>query len=228
MLTARVSVAYRDDWTEAIGDLEIGGDIYTATLHRRRYMGLLRLYGDRVEEALALVHDADYHESVDVVGRTKRSATVLVTAELTEKTPFTVMLENGYMPLDPTVLRRGREYFDLIIRNRERLLKLVDRLEAVGEVAIERVVSDVELPAQPNPVAWSHLLDDLTDRQLEVLTLAVDRGYFSVPREVTLTDLASDLDLQKSTVGEHLQRALGHLAAFTVEGGSTSRRYSEL
>lgn len=217
MITARVSVSYTDDWTETIGELGVEGDIYTATLHRRRYKGFLRLYGDKVEEALELVHDAGYHEAVDVVGRDEGRATVLVTANLTDETPYTVILENGFMPLDPTVLRHGREYFDLIIHDRKRLFELVSLLEDVGTVSIERVVSHVEMPAQPNPVSWSHLLDDLTDRQLEVLTLAVERDYFAVPRQTTLENLAEELDLQKSTVGEHLQRALGHLAVFTVE-----------
>lgn len=221
MLTARISIELPNDWTSTIGELEVQGDIYTATLHKRHYMGLIRIHGQRIDAALDLIRTAEYHTSVEVIQQIKyretSQASILVRAELTQETPYTVLLENGYMPLDPTVLRNGREYFDLIIRSRERLLELINRLNDVGSVTIERVVSQVELPAQPNPVAWSNLRSDLTDRQLEVLTLAVEQGYFTIPRQTTLNDLAADLDLQKSTVGEHLRRSLGRLARFTVE-----------
>lgn len=233
MLTARLGIRYPDDWTTEIGALGVVGDIYTATLHKRHYIGLIRLQGgvDEVEEALALVHEADYHTSVEVVQHRARSgqagASVFVTAELTRRTPLTVMLENGYLPLDPTVLADGREYFDLLLRDRERLVELVDRLEPVGEVTIERVVREVETPVQPKPAAWVALLEALTDRQLAVLSAAVERGYFEVPRGATLDDLASEFELEKSTVSEHLRRAMGHVSSFVVEEARNGTRPPE-
>lgn len=220
MLTARLSVRFPGDWTETIGELGVQGDIYTATLHERQYMGLIRLRGERVSEALDLVRAADYHMSVHVVEHRHRRdaehATIHVTAELEEKTPFLVMLEEGYMPLDPTVLRNGREYFDLILRDRERFMKLVNGLDTVGEVDVERVVPQIETPTQPTPVVWNSLQEDLTARQLEVLALAVERGYFAVPRTAGLDVLADELGVQKSTVSEHLRRGMGHVAEFIV------------
>jgi DUF2075 family protein len=64
MLTARLGVRYPSDWTEEIGRLGVSGDIYTATLHEREYMGLIRLQGDTLDEALDLVRTASYHETV--------------------------------------------------------------------------------------------------------------------------------------------------------------------
>ncbi|MFC4551929.1 MULTISPECIES: helix-turn-helix domain-containing protein [Halorussus] len=259
MLTARISVRYPDDWTEEIGRLGVSGDIYTATLHQREYMGLIRIRGERLDESLELIREAPYHESVEVVqhdragaasagdaatrsgavsasdrssegrasgdetpaggprARRDEQATVLVTAHLKEETPFLVMLEHGYMPLDPTTLKHGREFFDLIIRSRDRLFDLVELLEPVGDVQIERVRPQVETPTLPSQVAWNELLGDLTDRQFEALSLAVESGYFAVPREATLADVADAMGVRKSTAGEHLRRALGHVAAFVVE-----------
>jgi hypothetical protein len=53
----------------------------------------------------------------------------------------------------------------------------------------------------------NHALDILTDRQREVIHAAYARGYFEVPRRVSLTDLAAELGLDPSTVSEHLHRA---------------------
>ena len=50
-------------------------------------------------------------------------------------------------------------------------------------------------------------LDELTSRQREVVRTAYDMGYYEVPREATTNDVASELDVDPSTVAEHLQRA---------------------
>lgn len=49
--------------------------------------------------------------------------------------------------------------------------------------------------------------DALTDRQEEVIQTAFDMGYYEVPREVSTEAIAAELDLDPSTVTEHLQRA---------------------
>lgn len=48
--------------------------------------------------------------------------------------------------------------------------------------------------------------DLLTDRQREVLTAAVQRGYFSVPRNCTLSDLAVQFGADESTLSGVLRR----------------------
>lgn len=47
----------------------------------------------------------------------------------------------------------------------------------------------------------------LTDRQAEVLTAAVERGYFAVPRTCTLSDLSAQFDADESTLSGVLRRA---------------------
>lgn len=49
---------------------------------------------------------------------------------------------------------------------------------------------------------------DMTDAQREALELALERGYFEVPRGVTLTDLADDLDVSDTAVSQRLRRGL--------------------
>lgn len=50
-------------------------------------------------------------------------------------------------------------------------------------------------------------IDELTDRQREVIQTAYDEGYYEVPREATTGDIAAELDVDPSTIAEHLQRA---------------------
>ncbi|WP_181685987.1 helix-turn-helix domain-containing protein [Halorhabdus salina] len=56
----------------------------------------------------------------------------------------------------------------------------------------------------------------LTPSQREILTLAWDRGYFSVPRETSLGDLAADLDISQQAASERLRRGLWQLVSNTV------------
>lgn len=46
----------------------------------------------------------------------------------------------------------------------------------------------------------------LTDRQREILAVAVHEGYYDVPRRASRDDLAETLDLSGGTVSEHLRK----------------------
>lgn len=56
-------------------------------------------------------------------------------------------------------------------------------------------------------------LDTLTDRQRYVLETAYEIGYYEVPRKASSETVAAELDLESSTVAEHLQRAERNLLA---------------
>lgn len=51
----------------------------------------------------------------------------------------------------------------------------------------------------------------LTDAQAEALQIAREGGYFAVPREMTLADLAEALDISRQAASERLRRAVGAL-----------------
>lgn len=65
-------------------------------------------------------------------------------------------------------------------------------------------------------------LDALTARQQEVVEVAFDVGYFDVPRSASTAEVAAELDLDTSTVSEHLQRAERNLLS-TVLSRSPAR-----
>ncbi|GAA0234769.1 helix-turn-helix domain-containing protein [Haladaptatus pallidirubidus] len=46
----------------------------------------------------------------------------------------------------------------------------------------------------------------LTDRQQELLELAIDEGYYEIPRRATLSDLADRVNISAGTIGEHLRK----------------------
>ncbi|WP_284440233.1 helix-turn-helix domain-containing protein [Haloarcula marina] len=56
----------------------------------------------------------------------------------------------------------------------------------------------------------------LTDPQREVLMLALERGYFTVPRDASLSDLATALGISSQAASERLRRGTQTLVSNTL------------
>lgn len=88
-------------------------------------------------------------------------------------------------------------------------ISLVGSQEAIRGVIREYAAAGVspdleklsEYEGSSSPIA------QLTDRQREVLEIAYEQGYYEVPREASAEDIARSLQVDASTVSEHLQRA---------------------
>ncbi len=100
---------------------------------------------------------------------------------------FPLLVENGTMTFGITATRADFEEFG-------------DRLDA-SELRYD-------LLSVTQREAGSDLL---TDRQLECLTVAERMGYFEVPRECTLAEVADALDVDTSTVSETIRRGTGRV-----------------
>ncbi|MGM0590036.1 MAG: helix-turn-helix domain-containing protein [Halobacteriota archaeon] len=61
----------------------------------------------------------------------------------------------------------------------------------------------------------------LTSDQYDALVTAFERGFFQVPREVTLEDLAGELDISHQALSERLRRGTDALVEDTLVIGST-------
>lgn len=61
----------------------------------------------------------------------------------------------------------------------------------------------------------------LTEQQYEALTTALDRGYYTVPRDASARDLADELSISHQAVSERLRRGHENLVenALTVDSG---------
>jgi hypothetical protein len=89
--------------------------------------------------------------------------------------------------------------------------------ERYPDVDIRRLVRS---PAADSP-ADTVFVDrsKLTPRQLEVVRTAYELGYFERPRETNATALAAELDIDPSTLAEHLASAQRKLLGDVLEDG---------
>ena len=57
---------------------------------------------------------------------------------------------------------------------------------------------------ESNDTVWETIL---TERQVQVLSHAIRKGFYSMDRNVTLKQLADEMEMARSTYGEHIRRA---------------------
>jgi predicted DNA binding protein len=99
----------------------------------------------------------------------------------------------------------------MILRNGWQTIETITSWERLSQLKDEFEEADVsfEVLSVTQPV---EVTDLLTDRQWEVLTEAITRGYYDSPRGCSLTDLAAALDVNPSAVSgvlHHQKRASG-------------------
>jgi predicted DNA binding protein len=91
--------------------------------------------------------------------------------------------------------------FDLLASDREDIATFQEACRE-NEVPIE-----IRSVTQTSPSSGDRI--DLTEKQHRILRLANERGYFEVPRQVTTSELAAELDISPQAASKRLRRALG-------------------
>ena len=82
--------------------------------------------------------------------------------------------------------------------------------EAEFDFELERLYTTSDTDFSPSP--------RLTDPQREVLEVALERGYFDIPKSATTEDIGAELDISGQAVSERLRRALKSVAEAAVRG----------
>lgn len=136
-----------------------------------------------------------YDEVLEVTLLKQTDETSLVQFETSEPILLLPVKEAGTPFELPFTVSRGQVRWE-ITATQDRLSKLADQLRKFDITFDVRSVT--------HEVETTQLL---TDRQIDLLSRAVQTGYYDTPRKSTLTELAEDLGLAKSTCSETLHRA---------------------
>lgn len=109
--------------------------------------------------------------------------------------PYRALLASENLPRFPLSIRNGWVVSD-ITTSHKRLSLLKDELDATG---LTYEIISVTQSTDPT--------DLLTDRQRRFMTEAIEYGYYDTPRKCSLTNLADELDVSKSTASVVLHNA---------------------
>lgn len=136
------------------------------------------------------------------MGRNIKEVEVLETSELAsvfrvtlKKTPVTKIYSELHLLMRYPVDFSGGVVKLLVVAHTDKVQKLFSRLK---EIAPGTTISAIHHNAAGNAP------DTLTPRQREVFKLAMDAGYWDVPRRTNLTSLATQARVSKSTMWETL------------------------
>lgn len=213
MLTAKICVQYDGDWTAQLQSYDVFGEFLASTFRNRRYIGIVALETNEFESVIDIIRDHDDTETVDVIeqydagtqGRT--AATLLLRGSLSEFSPLQTLLYEGFLPLGPTKMENGKECFDLLLEDRDELSKATTLLGEFGDVTVRRLSQNYSRQIVPSEAEWQELLNSVPPRQRELLNIAFELGYFEIPREVTLEEIAEEMGITKTTASNHLRKA---------------------
>ncbi len=170
-----------------------------------RAMELGEIVGDEAASASEAIRSAPDVVAYDLLYADDERT--LARYEATDQRLYDFLARSSLPPEFPVVVTDGRFEFDLTATR--------ERFEAVGTALDESsfdydLLSVVETGETDGRADREGGLtghgDLLTDRQRECLDAALREGYFEVPRECTLADLAETLDIDKSTASEILRR----------------------
>mgnify|MGYP005849327063 CR=1 FL=1 len=171
---------------------DAGFRVLTAVPRENEGFALVRVTAHDVDDVLDSMRDHETLENVSVMAIEDRIATVRVE---TNAPLLLLAAKRSGLPIEmPLDVEDGVAEVD-VVGEHGRVSELGRQLDDLGlSFDVERIRQRVD------PVRL------LTDRQRELLLTAVELGYYDVPRQSTLTDVADHVGIAKSTCSELLQR----------------------
>lgn len=195
-----------DGWL-AVLSTEFPEDEFRIVATQLREDGALVVLEVRTPRGEALVEcfeDAPEVHALEVLHADEQ--TVLLQFVTRSSRAYNPLVESKTVSVYPTILQDGR-FTVTVMAPHERLSRYTDELAAAG------------IPYQIVSLAQSFDSTELlTDRQAEVVTLAVERGYYDTPRGCTVTELSDALGIEKSSASRLLHRAESRIVTQFVAG----------
>ena len=167
---------------------------------------------DRLEKALPR-SVSSLHSSIVYRSRSEARLDVMVRCRCSPQNS-TVRMTEGRNCLwkPPVVYEAGTERLTVLAPEPSRFRSLYRDLRGVARVEILKKISvSPDVLRDSYTLSLSELFGGLTSKQVEVFLRAVERGYFDLPKAVSLERLAREASLGESTLQEHLSKAESRL-----------------
>jgi predicted DNA binding protein len=131
--------------------------------------------------------------------------TEVMTTPIDDTCTCNVVFNQGITPSD-LLIEDGALIINAFVDSRDTLLALSDRLrESEDEWHLRRLQSVSERSESETDETGQFLEDiSLTDKQREIVHVAVSKGYYANPREASLSDLAEEVGVTRSALSQRL------------------------
>lgn len=193
--------------------------------HNNNIKSILQIDGesDDIREFLAQLNRHEVTESVDPLlsgndSDSDPSHFVLdVAYDESVRSIAQVFSEHDCFQPATVTISAGREKWPVYVEESADVRRLADKLRDLNvSFDIQRNVSMPTLPENLQTIVGSETRQ-LTSRQLEVLTVAAELGYYDDENDVRMKDVAAEMDLTTATICEHLNNAENHIISVVME-----------
>jgi predicted DNA binding protein len=135
--------------------------------------------------------------------------TVMFTCKCSiENSTIRIAESNNCLWQAPVKYKDGRESLQVITLKDEYLNSLFEDFVKIGDAEILKKRSfSPDTLRDTYTISISSLFEGITPKQMKYFTDALYSGYFSIPKKITIQDLASRNNLSESTMEEHLNKA---------------------
>lgn len=157
---------------------------------------------DAIDGDIQLVGD-QCHATVQV--DEDPASTRVLTTPIRETCTCNVVCRSGITPSD-LLIEDGSLRINAFVESRDTLLELSARLtESKDQWHLRRLQTASEW-SDAETASTGQLLEDvsLTEKQREVVQVAVSKGYYANPREASLSDLAAEVGVTRSALSQRL------------------------
>lgn len=166
-----------------------------------------------VFESIKRIQGYGMVKNLTVLGRKDVEAKAMLLIKKTKAMETTVDLDA--MPLAPWVAKNGHEKWTLGFYHRKALnefLSIVKEHDIVKDVKVKEVPEEVieKISQAYIPLtSFMEKVDELTPRQLNVLKLSIEEGYYDWPRRSNTIELSKRLGISRVAVTKLLRKAEG-------------------
>lgn len=171
---------------------------------------LLAVDGEKSEVAEFAMDYRDHDATVEFervsAGDANRTYFISEVSYPTENPSILRLIDKvGCFQYSTVVVEHGIEHWVVYTRYKNALRRLVEAIEErSNNVRLARNV-DIGPISDEEAIHYDALRSELTEQQLAAFEVALEVGYYAENSRATIADIATKLDVHRSTAGEHIK-----------------------
>lgn len=170
-----------------------------------------------VEKVLEFIKSHPATTIIKVIKKTEDTAIVFV--EQPKNSLFVSAATNfGAIMTEPSYTNEGIDHVNLLFKNEKNIKSMFSELAEDYDIELKskKIIPVDELSLETYQTAgffkFQTASNLLSARQKEIFSLACKRGYFEIPKKITLEELSKEIGIDHRTVADHLRKAQSKLS----------------